>query len=188
MTVLIVLQLYFPLAPFPLQKTQTRHTNQSLSKHRKSDLLRVALQLLFTSKKQCSRSLIHPFSHIIKGNPTSAHRFVKYSLFSRNAGKWKGDHGSQSSWRFPPALHVCQLLPDSSGWPFSSRARVVIRGCILDPHTHPPRLNAFFFSSSCCLLELKSHCNLWNDTLHLSYNEVVLNEHFAFLILYLQSR
>lgn len=42
---------YFPLSPFPLQKTQTRHTNQCVSQHRGSDLLKITLKLFFTFKE-----------------------------------------------------------------------------------------------------------------------------------------
>lgn len=87
------------------EKSLTKHTNQSVSKTREKSL-RFELKNYFSplkKKKQLPRSLTHPPIHMIKDNSTSAHRFVKYSLFSRNAGKKnkKGDHGSQSSWGFP---------------------------------------------------------------------------------------
>lgn len=35
---------YFPFSQFPLQKTQIKHTNKSVSQHRSSDLLRIVLK------------------------------------------------------------------------------------------------------------------------------------------------
>lgn len=111
---------YFPLSPFPLQKTPTRHTNQSVSQHKRSDLLRITLKLFFTFKRTSSVQgpSDHPGLFIIQTIIPHLLADLQTGLFYFNACKWKGDHGTQSSWGFPLALHVCQLCSDSLSWPF----------------------------------------------------------------------
>ena len=175
MTVVTVLWRILP-SLFPLQKTQTGHTNQSVSQQRRSDLLGITLKLLFTFREQpvIKVSETVPASLSQKIIPHLAMDLHSGSLCC-NAGKWKGDRSTQSSWGFPLARLVCQLFSDSSGWPFGWWAWVDIRALIVDPHIHC--INAFFYSSACSL----EH-NLWNKFV----TEKWRSEQFTFAVLYLR--
>lgn len=179
MTVVTVLWSIFP-SLFPLQKTQTGHTNQSVSQQRSSDLLRITLKLLFTFREHPVIKVWDcPGLFIIQKIIPHLAMDLHSGLFSCNAGKWKGDRSTQSSWGFPLARLVCQLFSDSSGWPFGLWAREVIRGFIVDPCIHC--INAFFYSSSCCLGH-NLYYNLWNKFVR----EQRRSEHFTFVVFGLQ--